>query len=176
MGSFFPSPGDLPNPGMEPRSPALQADSLPAGPQGKPPNLKVPKINELLKEKWKLVVRSCLILSDPTDCNLPGFSVYRILHARILEWVAISSSRGSSQPRDITLVSCIAGRFFSHQGSPSELYPTLKRKKKASLIRTFFRPTEEDTQSIQVVWRFDRMKVTWGVGKLWLSRSEWFLK
>ena len=90
-GSPFPSPGNLPNPGMEPRSPALQVDSLPAGPQGKPLNLKVPKINELLKEKWKLGVRSCLILSDPTDCNLLGSSVYRILQARILEWVAISS-------------------------------------------------------------------------------------
>ena len=59
-------------------------------------NLKVPKINELLKEKWKLVVRSCLILSDPTDCNLLGSSVYRILQARILEWVAMPFSRGSS--------------------------------------------------------------------------------
>ena len=36
VGSLFPSPGDLPNPGMEPRSPTLQADSLPAEPQGKP--------------------------------------------------------------------------------------------------------------------------------------------
>ena len=86
---------------------------------------KVPKINELLKEKWKLVVRSCLILSDPTDCSPPGSSVHRILQARMLDWVAISSSRESSQPRDVTLVSCIAGRFFSHQGSLSELSPTL---------------------------------------------------
>ena len=38
MASLFPSPGDLPNPGTEPRSPALQADSLPAEPQGKPKN------------------------------------------------------------------------------------------------------------------------------------------
>ena len=67
----FPSPGDLLHPGMEPMSPALQADSLPAEPQGSP---------------------------------------------RILEWVAISFSRGYSQPRDRTSISgsfCIAGGFFT---------------------------------------------------------------
>jgi len=48
---------------------------------------------------------------DPMDCNLPGFSVHGTLQARILEWVAISFSRGSSQPRNQTWVSCIAGRF-----------------------------------------------------------------
>ena len=55
------------------------------------------------------------------DCGLPGSSVHGILQARILEWGAISSSRGSSQPRDRTHMSCIAGRFFkplSRQGSP----------------------------------------------------------
>ena len=50
------------------------------------------------------------------DCNLPGSSVHGILQARILEWVAMPSSRGSSQPRDQTrvfYVSCIADRFFN---------------------------------------------------------------
>ena len=51
---------------------------------------------------------------DPMDCSLPGSSVHRILQARILEWVAISFSRGSSQPRNWTWVSCIAGRFSSN--------------------------------------------------------------
>ena len=46
------------------------------------------------------------------DCSPPGSSVHGILQARILEWVAISFSRGSSQPRDWTWVSCIAGRCF----------------------------------------------------------------
>ena len=45
-------------------------------------------------------LQSCLILSDPMDCSLPGSSVHGILQARILEWVAMPSSRGSSQPRD----------------------------------------------------------------------------
>ena len=47
------------------------------------------------------------------DCSLPGSSVHGILQARILEWVAISFSRRSSQPRDWTCVSCIAGGFFT---------------------------------------------------------------
>ena len=57
--------------------------------------------------------QSRLTLCDPMNCSPPGFSVHGILQARILEWVAISFSRGSSQPRDRTQVSCIAGRFFT---------------------------------------------------------------
>ena len=48
------------------------------------------------------------------DSSLPDSSVHGILQARILEWVAISFSRGSSQPRNRTWVSCIAGRFFTN--------------------------------------------------------------
>jgi len=47
-----------------------------------------------------LVAQSCLTLCDPMDYNLPGPSVLGILQTRILEWVAIPFSRGSSQPRD----------------------------------------------------------------------------
>ena len=57
--------------------------------------------------------QSCLTVCDPMDCILPGSSVHRILQARILEWVAISFSRGSSWPRDRTLVFCIVGTFFT---------------------------------------------------------------
>ena len=60
-----------------------------------------------------LVAQSCWTLCDPMDNSLPGSSVHGILQARILEWVAISSSRGSSWPRHRTWVSCIAGRFFT---------------------------------------------------------------
>ena len=52
-------------------------------------------------------------LYDPVDCSLPGSSVHGILQARILEWVTISFSRGSSRPRDQTLVSRIGGRCFN---------------------------------------------------------------
>ena len=58
------------------------------------------------------VAQSCLTLWDPVDCSLPGSSIRGIFQARILEWAAISFSTGSSQPRDWTCVSCIAGRHF----------------------------------------------------------------
>ena len=60
-----------------------------------------------------LVTQSCPTLCDRPDCGWLGFSVYGILQARILEWIDISFSRGTSQPRDWILVSCIAGRFFT---------------------------------------------------------------
>ena len=59
------------------------------------------------------VLRSCPSLWDPMDCGPSGSSVHGILQARILEWVAKPSSRGSSQHRDQTQVSHIAGRFFT---------------------------------------------------------------
>ena len=54
-----------------------------------------------------LVAKSCLSLCDPMGCSQPGSSVHGILQARILEWAAVSFSRGSSRPRDWTSVSCI---------------------------------------------------------------------
>ena len=66
-----------------------------------------------LKRKWKW---SRSVVSDslrPMDCSPPSSSIHRILQARILEWVAISFSRGFSWPRDRTQVSHIAGRRFN---------------------------------------------------------------
>ena len=60
-----------------------------------------------------LAAQSCQTLCDPMDYSLPGSSVHGILQARILEWVAISSFRGSSWPRDRSWVSCIAERFLT---------------------------------------------------------------
>ena len=57
---------------------------------------------------WERENESCLTLCDPMD-----YTVYRILQARILEWVAFPFSRGSLQPRDQTQVSRIAGGFFT---------------------------------------------------------------
>ena len=59
-----------------------------------------------------LVAQSCLTLCNPMDCSPPGSSVHGILQARILDWVAMSF-RGSSQLRDQTQVSRIAGGFFT---------------------------------------------------------------
>ena len=60
--------------------------------------------------------QSCLRVCNPVDCSLPGSSTHGIFQARILEWAAISSSRGSSGHRDQTLVSCISctGRRIHH--------------------------------------------------------------
>ena len=49
------------------------------------------------------VAQSCPTLCDPMDCNLSGSSVHRIFQARVLEWIAISFSRGSSRPRSLAL-------------------------------------------------------------------------
>ena len=62
------------------------------------------------------LLQSCPTLCNPLDCSPPGSSVHGILQARILEWVTISVSRGSSWPRDrtqVSYVSCTAGRFFT---------------------------------------------------------------
>ena len=66
-----------------------------------------------LSESESEVVQSCLTLCDPMDCSPPGSSVHGISQERVLEWVAISFSRGSSQLRDQTQVSRIVGRRFT---------------------------------------------------------------
>ena len=86
-----------------------QVDSLPLEPPGKP-HCKV-KV---------LVTQLCRTLCDPMDCSPPASSVHGILQARILEWVAMSFSRGSSRPRNPTQVLC------NH----------LKRKRKSALGKT----------------------------------------
>ena len=71
-------------------------------------------------------VQSCLTLCDPIDCSWPGSSVHGILQARILEWVAVSSSRGSSWPRDwpaAPVSPALAGGFLT---TPLPEKPKLK--------------------------------------------------
>ena len=63
------------------------------------------------------VAKSCPILCDPMDCSLPGSPVHGVFQARILEWVVISSSRGSSQPRDQTCICCIGRWIPYHWGT-----------------------------------------------------------
>ena len=74
-----PSPGDIISPGIEPRSPSLQADSLPSAAAAKS-------------------LQSCPTLCDPIDGSPPGSSVPGVLQARVLEWVAISFSTLLSEP------------------------------------------------------------------------------
>ena len=63
--------------------------------------------------KWSEIAQSCPTLCDPIDCSQPSSSVHRIFQAIVLEWIAFSFSRGSSRPRDRTLVSCIVDRHFT---------------------------------------------------------------
>ena len=73
--------------------------------------------SERLNSLPVLVAESCLTLCNSMDRSPPGSSVHGILQARILEWITIPFSRGSSQPRDQTWVSCIAGRLFTIQAT-----------------------------------------------------------
>ena len=67
----------------------------------------------ILISNYVLVAKSCLTLCNCMGCRPPGSSVHGISQARILEWVAMSFSRGSSLPRGQTQVSCTAGRIFT---------------------------------------------------------------
>ena len=75
--------------------------------------IRVPVQNSSETVRESEVAQSCLTLRDSMDCSLPGSSIHGILQASVLEWGAMSFSRGSSRPRDRTLVSCVAGRFFT---------------------------------------------------------------
>ena len=103
------SPGDLPNPGIKPEplmSPALACGFLTtSGTWEAQFNSKWSEVSE--------VAHSCPTLCNPMGYSLTGFAVHGIFQARVLEWVAISFSRGSSRPRDQTQVSCITGRHFT---------------------------------------------------------------
>ena len=87
--------------------------------------------NPFSKVKWNEVAQSCPALCDPMDCSLLGSSVHGIFQTRVLEWVAISFSRGSSRPRDWTRVSHIVDKRFTVwttrevQGFKSALQPCL---------------------------------------------------
>ena len=108
---------DLSRSGLESVSPALAGGFFPTEPLGKPQVILFygrSLFAGRLRWWWCLVSRSCPTLLHPMDCSLPGFSVHGILQARILEWVVISFSGASSQPRTRTQVSCIAGRFFTN--------------------------------------------------------------
>ena len=111
----------IPQPGIKPCPLHWNHGVLTTGPSRK-------GCDHLLKEEEAyiymkvLVDQSCPTLFDPMDYSLPGSSVHGILQARILEWVAIPFSRGSSQLRDRTWVFCTAGRFFTIRATREATY------------------------------------------------------
>ena len=92
-----------------------------------------------------LVAELYLSLWDPVDCSPPCSSIHGILQARRLEWIAMPSSRGSSQPRDRTWVSCFGRRILHHlsqQGSPGRVGTTALRM---LFTRDFLKSSENKT-------------------------------
>ena len=89
-GLQFPFPGNIPDPGIKPRSPTLQADALPSEPSGKPALKDSATATATAKS-----LQSCPTLCDPIGGSPPGSPVPGILQARTLEWVAISFSNAS---------------------------------------------------------------------------------
>ena len=90
------------------------------------------------RKKESEVTQLCPTLCDPVECSPPASSVHGILQARILEWVAISFSRGSSRPRDRTQVSHIAGRCFNLWATREATSKKKKKIKKEFCLKTDF--------------------------------------
>ena len=109
--------------------------------------------------KWSEVAQPCPTLCNPMDSSPPGSSVHGILQARILEWVVISFSRGSSRPRDRTQVSRIRGRRFN-------LWATREASKPFPGTELGFNPSFSIFEDLSVkVWNLPRW---W-----WCFRSHW---
>ena len=102
------------------------------------------------------VAQPCPTLCNAMDCSLPGFSVHGILQARILEWVTISFSRGSSLPKDWTWVSHIGGRCFTTREQQTDVFPSgllakpLCSRYKGPWVRSLVRELDPTCHN----WRF----------------------
>ena len=85
-----------------------------------------------------LIAQSCPALCDPKDCSLPDSSAHVIFQARILEWVAISFSRGSSLTGDRTWVSCTAGSSLPPEPPGKPLMQGKNHKDECKMNISFF--------------------------------------
>ena len=99
------------------------------------------------------------------DCILPGSSVHGIFEARVLEWVAISFSRGSSQCRDWTRVSCIAGRHLTVWGILRK-HPTNKAIGGDGITAELFQNLKDDAMKMlhsirQRIWKTQQWPQEW---------------
>ena len=116
------------------------------------------------------LLQSCPVLCDPVDCSPPGSSVHGNLQARILKWVANPFSRGSSQPREQTQVSCIAGRLYclSHQGNPlfKDKFFFFKKKNKPQYLN---HSDVSRQQSLNIITCSGDFPVTDQIVTLWLA-------
>ena len=115
-----------------------------------------------------VVTQSCLTLCNPMDYSLPGFSVHGISQARILEWIAISFSRGSLWPRDWACVSCIGRQV---------LYPESLGKPK--IYNTVFINSQHTVYYIFSIYFINRNCTFWPPSPisntLFYSQENWGL-
>ena len=125
--------------------------------------------------KWVKVVQSCPALCDPADGSPSGSSVQGIFQARILEWVAISFSRGSSWSRDLTQVSCTAGGLYHlrHQASHSIYHIQPSRYLEASLPRQWYKFINW-LHLVASGFPTGRYLLSLGFSDLWLCPREFF--
>ena len=110
------------------------------------------------------------------DCSLPRSSVHGIFQARVLEWVAISFSRGSSQPRDWTWVSCIVDRHFTVWATRevmSDHATSIKKKLALLILRNHGDPIYSGRQKTESNFHFQDIQE--GMCLIWQARSLMFI-
>ena len=100
------------------------------------------------------MLQSCLTLCDAVDCSQPGSSVRGILQARILEWVAMPSSRGSSPPRDWTCISCISKRILYHWATGEDGWALYLRALSNLYIQSLLFSISQSLSSIPISFSF----------------------
>ena len=132
-------------------------------------------------------LQSCQTLGDPMDCSPPGSSVYGILQAKILKWVGMPSSRGSSWPRDPTQVSYVSctGRWvlyhwhlmespFYHTATAKSLQscPTLwpRRRQPTRLLRPWDSPGKNPGVGCHFLLQCVKVK---SLSRVWLLATPW---
>ena len=119
-------------------------------------------------------LQSCPTLCNPMNCNLPGFSVHGILQTRILEWVAMPSSRGSPQLRDqihVSSVSCIGGSSLS-LAPPGKPRYSLKRNENICLHKDLHMNIHYST-----IYNSENWKESWhpSIGE-WITKFVLFIQ
>ena len=111
-----------------PRGPRSRDASSPSAASGTFTHLHLPQIPFQTQLPLEGCMHVCSVMSDslqPMGCSLPGSPIHEIFQARILEWVAISSSRGFSRSRDRTYTACI-GRQILYRGATAEAHITYR--------------------------------------------------